>query len=69
MYSRSPTVGNPIASILTSSVWGIPALVVLSPVSNLLGFAINPRPLSSSFLWYILKKKGNPKKELLRAYG
>ena len=37
-YSRSPKIGNPIASILKSHVWGIPALIVLNPVSNFLGF-------------------------------
>ena len=40
IYSRSPKVGNPIASILKSNVLGIPALVVLNPVSNFLGFTI-----------------------------
>ena len=39
-YSRSPKVGNPIASILKSNVKGIPALFVLNPVSNFLGFTI-----------------------------
>ena len=33
-YSRSPKVGNPIASIVKSSVF------VLNPVSNFLGFSI-----------------------------
>ena len=40
LYSGSPKVGNPIASILKSDVKGIPALIVLSPVSNFLGFTI-----------------------------
>ena len=38
--SRSPKVGNPIASILKSKVYGIPALFVLNPVSNFLGYSI-----------------------------
>ena len=46
-YSRSQKVGNPIASILKSNVWGIPALFGLNPVSNFMGFTVNtPRPLS-----------------------
>ena len=40
-YSRSPKVGNPIASILKSNAEGIPGLFVLNPVSNFLGFTIN----------------------------
>ena len=40
VYSRSPKVGNPIASILKSHVQGIPALFGLNPVSNFLGFTI-----------------------------
>ena len=36
-YSRSPTVGNPIASLLTRNVWGIP---VLNPDSDFFGFPI-----------------------------
>ena len=40
VYSRSPKVGNPMASILKSSVYGIPALFVLNPVSNFLGLTI-----------------------------
>ena len=39
-YSRSPKLGNPIASILKSNARGIPALIVLNPVSNFLGFTI-----------------------------
>ena len=39
-YSRSLKVGNPIASILKSNAQGIPALVVLNPVSKVLGPAI-----------------------------
>ena len=33
-YTRSAKVGNPIASSLKRNLIGIPALVVLSPVSN-----------------------------------
>ena len=38
-YSRSPKVGNPIASILNlkSNVWGIPAQFGLNPVFQLYG--------------------------------
>ena len=39
-YSRSPKVGNPIASILKSNVQGIPALFGLNPVSNFMGFTV-----------------------------
>ena len=39
-YSRSPKVGNLTASILKSNVYGIPALIVLIPVSNFLGFTV-----------------------------
>ena len=39
-YSRSPKVGNPIASILKTNVQGIPALFGLNPVSNFMGFAV-----------------------------
>ena len=39
-YGRNPKVGNPIASILKSNAHEIPALFVLNPVSNFLGFAI-----------------------------
>ena len=39
-YSRSPKVGNPIASILKSTVEGIPALFGLYPVSNFMGFTV-----------------------------
>ena len=39
-YSRSPKVGNPIASILKSNGKGIPALFDLNPVSNFLGLTI-----------------------------
>ena len=42
LYSRSPKVGNPIASILKSNVWGIPALFDLYPVSNFMGLTVNP---------------------------
>ena len=37
---RKPKVGNPIASILKSNVWRIPALVGLNPVSNFMGFTV-----------------------------
>ena len=52
--SRSPKVGNPIASILKSNVEGIPALFGLTPVSNFVGFTvkglrIHGRLQSSSF--------------------
>ena len=40
VYSRSPKVGNPIASILKTNVWGIPALFGLHPVSNFMGFTV-----------------------------
>ena len=40
VYSRSPKVGNPIASILKSNVKGIPALFGLNPVSNFMGFTV-----------------------------
>ena len=33
--------GNPIASILESNVYGIPALFLLHPVSDCLGFTVN----------------------------
>ena len=39
-YSRSPKVGNSIASILKSNAQGIPALIVLNPVSKVSGPAI-----------------------------
>ena len=39
-YSRSPRVGKPIAAILKSNVEGMPALFVLNPVSNFVGFII-----------------------------
>ena len=42
-YSRSPRVGNPIASIPQSHASGIPALIVLNSVSNFLGFTIGFR--------------------------
>ena len=38
--SRSPKVGNPIASILKRNVKGIPALFGLNPVSNFMGFTV-----------------------------
>ena len=44
-YSRSPKVGNPIASILKSHAKGIPALIVLNPVSNFLGLTIQSHAL------------------------
>ena len=44
-YSRSPKVENPIASILKSNVKGIPALFGLNPVSNFMGFTLNPETL------------------------
>ena len=40
MYSKSPKVGNPIASILKGNVKGIPALFGLNPVSNSIGFTV-----------------------------
>ena len=57
-YSRSPKVGNPIASILKSNVYGIPALIVLNPVFNFLGSTIspyNPKPSSDSAILAALK--------------
>ena len=44
-YSISPRDGNPIASILKSNAEGIPALFVLNPVFNFLGFPILGGPL------------------------
>ena len=43
-YSRSRKVGNPTASILKSNE-GVPALFVLNPASNFLGFTIGFRIL------------------------
>ena len=43
LYSRSQKIGNPIASILKSNVKGISALFGLSPVSNFMGFTVDPR--------------------------
>ena len=40
VYSRSPKVGNPIASILKSNVKGILALFVLNLVSNFWGSTV-----------------------------
>ena len=40
-YSRSPKVGNPIASILKSNVKGILGLFGLNPVSNFMGFTVS----------------------------
>ena len=40
VYSRSPKVGNQIASNLKSNGEGIPALIVLNPVSNFMGFTV-----------------------------
>ena len=40
IYGRSPTVGNPIASILKSNVEGIPALFGLKLVSNFMEFTL-----------------------------
>ena len=40
-YSRSPKVGNPIASIPKSIVKGIPALFGLKPVSNFMGITVS----------------------------
>ena len=39
-YSRSLKVGNPLASILKSNVWGIPALFGLNQVSNFMGITV-----------------------------
>ena len=36
LYSRSPQVGSPVASILQTHISGIPTLLVLNPVSNFL---------------------------------
>ena len=47
-YGRSPQAGNPIASILKSNVYGIPALAVLNPVSNLFGVYHSVRKISLS---------------------
>ena len=43
-YSRSQKVGNPIASILKSSVKRIPALFGLNQVSNFMGFTVYSNP-------------------------
>ena len=40
VHSRSPKVGNSIASILKTNVWGIPALFGLNQVSNFMGFTV-----------------------------
>ena len=40
VYSRSPTVGNPITSILKSNAQGIPAPFGFNPVSNFTGFTV-----------------------------
>ena len=40
--SRSPKVGNPVASILQSNVEGIPALNVTNPASNFCVFTVYP---------------------------
>ena len=45
LYSRSPKVGNPIASIPNGNVQGIPALFGLNPVSNFIGSTIKEAPL------------------------
>ena len=57
-YSRSPTVGNPIASIPKSQVQGIciPALIVLNPVSNFCGFtSMSLHPRASAILKTLYK--------------
>ena len=46
VYSRSPKVGNPIASTHKSHLQGVPALFGLNPVSNVLGFMVFPKGLS-----------------------
>ena len=60
VYSRSPKVGNPIASILKSHIWGIPALIVLNPVSNFLGFTIRFKNVGnlSSATWEVSENRG-----------
>ena len=45
IYSKSPKVGNPIASILKSNVQGIPALIVLNAVSNFFGVYLGFRKI------------------------
>ena len=45
-YRKRPKVGNPIASIFKSNAQIIPTLCILNPVSNFLGFALNPKPLN-----------------------
>ena len=54
LYSRSPKVGNPIASILKSNVQGIPALFGLNPVSNFMGFTVGVYSfgLGDSGFWF-----------------
>ena len=49
-YSRSPTVGHPVASILKSSVSEIPALFDANPVSNSFG-GVYCRVLGM-FVWF-----------------
>ena len=57
VYSRSPKVGNPIASILQSNVEGIPALFGLNPVSNFMGFTVGRLRFQVcgcfSYLWLV----------------
>ena len=59
VYSRSPTkVENPIASILKSNTLGVPARVVLHPVSNFWGFTcLNPKRSGSARQKHISKHK------------
>ena len=51
VYSRSPKVGSPIASILKSNVYGIPALFDLYPVSNFIGFTLWDSTATFGFGW------------------
>ena len=50
LYSRSPKVGNPTASVLKSAVQGIPAPFVLNPASDILGFTIGFARVPSCFV-------------------
>ena len=44
--SRSPKVGNPIASILKSNEEGISEIFGLHPVANFMEFTVNPIPMN-----------------------
>ena len=52
-YSRSQKVGNPIASILKSNVYGIPTLFGLNPVSNFMGFTTVTHCIALAWHYYL----------------